>query len=111
MDIGEAKTGDVLVLTPVGRLDSDTAKTFEGKLFQLIDGGAGKVLVDFSSLQYISSAGLRSILLAAKKLKSKGGRFALCSLSAAIKEVFDVSGFSSILDIHAGQDQGVAALK
>ena len=74
-------------------------------------GRSGQLLVDFSSLQYISSAGLRSILLAAKKLKSKGGRFALCSLSAAIKEVFDVSGFSSILDIHAGQDQGVAALK
>ena len=98
MNIVEAQEGGVLVLSPQGRLDSNTAKLFEA------------ILVDFGQLDYISSAGLRVILMGAKKLKTLGGRFALSSLSENIKEVFDISGFSTILEIHPDRPTALAAM-
>jgi anti-anti-sigma factor len=92
-------SGEVCVLRPEGRLDGATAPVFEGDLSKAIAGGANKLLLDMAGLNYISSAGLRIVLQAAKQMKSKGGRLALCSLKEQIKEVFDISGFSGLLDI------------
>jgi len=110
MNIVEAREGGVLVLSPQGRLDSNTAKLFEAALMGKIDGGDRRILVDFGQLDYISSAGLRVILMGAKKLKSLNGRFALSSLSENIREVFDISGFSAILEIHGDRSSAVAAM-
>ena len=98
------------VLKPKGRLDSSTGPAFEGELLQLINSGAGRLLLDFSDLVYISSAGLRVVLLAAKRLQSANGRLALCSLSPQIAEVFRISGFDAILDIHPSSESALARL-
>ena len=110
MNIVEAQEGGVLVLSPQGRLDSNTAKLFEAGLMGKIESGERRILVDFGQLDYISSAGLRVILMGAKKLKTLGGRFALSSLSENIKEVFDISGFSTILEIHPDRPTALAAM-
>lgn len=110
MKVEQKKAGRVLVLAPEGRLDSSTAKAFEESIVGCIDSGESQVVVDFQRLDYISSAGLRVILMAAKKLKGQGGRIALSSLNQNIREVFDISGFSSILDIHPSQDAAVQSL-
>jgi stage II sporulation protein AA (anti-sigma F factor antagonist) len=101
---------EIHVVRPQGRLDSNSSPQFEQDLLASIDSGGRKLLLDFSELQYISSAGLRSVLLAAKRMKSNGGRLALCSLNAQIAEIFDISGFSSILDILPSHDAAMARL-
>jgi stage II sporulation protein AA (anti-sigma F factor antagonist) len=101
---------EISVVRPQGRLDSVTTAVFERDLLRNIDSGATRVLIDFSKLDYISSAGLRSVLLAAKRIRASGGRMSLCSLNRQIAEVFDISGFSSILDIQPSYDTAVARL-
>lgn len=99
------------ILSPAGRLDSHSAPGFEQEVLAAVAGGTTRMLIDFSKVQYISSAGLRIVLIAAKKLKAAGGKLALCSLNASIAEVFKVSGFGSILDIHPDQASALAALR
>lgn len=98
------------VLKPKGRLDSSTGPAFESELLQLISSGTGRLLLDFSDLVYISSAGLRVVLLAAKRLQSANGRLALCSLNPQIAEVFRISGFDAIFDIHPSSESALARL-
>jgi anti-sigma B factor antagonist len=107
MEITETKNRGLLIMNLKGRLDAHTSKTFEDRLIPAIDEGSKKILVDFSQLDYISSAGLRVLLLAARKLSDAGGRIALCSLKPSIKTVFDIAGFSSVFPIFATQQEAV----
>lgn len=108
MELKETNEGDVAVLAPVGRIDSSNAKQFEEALLGRLTTTEGGVLVDLSELQYISSAGLRVVLLAAKQQQQKGRKFALCSPSPEILEVFEVSGFNKIIDIHQQKNDALA---
>jgi anti-anti-sigma factor len=101
---------DVWEMRPQGRIDSVTGPAFERDVLQQIDGGKRRLLLDFADLVYISSAGLRIVLLAAKKMKSAGGKLVLCSLNPQIAEVFEISGFSRILDIESSRDAALSAL-
>lgn len=103
--------GDVLVLKPAKRIDSSNAKAFEDEANAKIDAGPKKVVIDFSALDYISSAGLRVVLTTAKRAKAAGGGLALCGVHGNVKEVFDVSGFASVLGMHASVDEAIASLK
>ncbi|MBC3907373.1 MULTISPECIES: STAS domain-containing protein [Undibacterium] len=95
---------NIKTFTPAGRLDSNNSAAFEKEILSAIDAGEVHILIDFSDLTYISSAGLRVILLTAKKTKAATGKLVLCSLSDSINEVFLVSGFNTILDIQANKD-------
>lgn len=89
-------------VTPEGRLDFDAAPRFQEAVEQLL-GGANKppaVIIDCAELQYVSSAGLRAVLLAARAAQRGGIGFALCALQPAVREVFDLSGFSRVMSIH-----------
>ncbi|MGE0563510.1 MAG: STAS domain-containing protein [Pseudolabrys sp.] len=103
-------TTNVSILRPQGRLDSATSPALEAEIARTIADGADRLLLDLGELSYISSAGLRIVLQAAKQMKSRGGRFALCALNAPIREIFDISGFSGFLDISPSQDEAVARL-
>jgi anti-anti-sigma factor len=83
---------------------------FEEEVTKSITGGADKLLLDMAAIQYISSAGLRVVLHAAKQMQAKGGKLVLCSLNDQIKEVFEISGFSGILDIAPSHDEAVKRL-
>jgi len=100
MDITETKSGGTLVMTPNGRLDAASAQAFQERLLSCIDGGETSVLLDLVQLDYISSTGLRSLLTAAKRLQACDGRFAVCALTDNVREVFQVSGFDTIIEIH-----------
>ncbi len=108
MEIQQDQAGAALVLAPSGRIDSSNARQFEEAVLKALEGGASQVLLDLDRLAYISSAGLRVILLAAQKLKAKGGALRLCALSPMILEVFEVSGFSKLIPIHATREEGLA---
>lgn len=103
-------TDRISILHPQGRLDGATGPAFDNDVAQLIAGGADKVLLDLAELQYISSAGLRAVLLAAKRLKSVGGQLVLCSLNDQVREIFEVSGFTRFLDISPSQDEAMSRM-
>lgn len=107
MEIKEDKSGDATVLVPVARVDSATAKAFEGKVLQVVNSGSAKIVVDFSELDYISSAGLRVVLVGAKMTRAPR-KFVLCGMKPHIREVFDVSGFAKILNIQADRAAALA---
>jgi anti-anti-sigma factor len=100
----------VCEVRPHGRIDSVTGAAFEHDVLEQIDGGQRRLLLDFADLVYISSAGLRIVLLAAKRMKSAGGRLVLCSLNPQITEVFEISGFNRILDIQSSRDAALSLL-
>lgn len=97
-----------LVIKVEGRMDIATSPEFEKNCAALMEQGHQKVVIDFAGLEYISSAGLRSILAIAKKLKSGGGSLSLCSLTGLVKEVFDLSGFDNFLPIFTDVEQALA---
>ena len=110
MTVATNKIGQVLVLSPAGRLDAETAPGLQDQILAHVEAGDTAVLLELSALDYVSSAGLRAILLAAKKLQELEGRFALCDMSEQIAEIFQVSGFDAILDIHPDQATALAAM-
>lgn len=99
MNIAESKRGNIVILKLSGRLDSGTSNDFQDKLLELIDGGEKRLVIDLAQLDYVSSAGLRAFLVAAKRLKGVGGKIALSAMKSNIKEVFDLSGFTSLFPI------------
>lgn len=98
------------VARPSGRIDSANAASFETDLLALFATPGSRVLVDMSELNYISSAGLRVVLMAAKRAKQGQGRLILCAMQPHIREVFAISGFLKILDVVADCAAGKAAI-
>lgn len=110
MEIYESKSGSVFILELSGRLDASTAGILEKKFMELLDRGGKQFIFDFDQLDYISSAGLRVLLVAAKKTNSIGGKIALSSLKEHVKEVFDIAGFTAILSICSTRDDALKFL-
>ncbi len=109
MEITTERNGETLIARADGRVDGANARDFQNTLEAEIDEGDRLVLLDLEQLTYISSAGLRVILLVAKALRRQGASFAVCSLSDTIGEVFEVSGFDKIIPIHSSPDDALAA--
>ncbi len=110
MEMVEQKDGEVLTLSLAGRLDGVTSKGVEERILGLIDGGARRMLLDLAGLEYVSSIGLRVLMLAAKRMKAAGGRLAVAELRPAIRKVFDIAGFDTVLHIVASRADGVREL-
>lgn len=108
MDIDSRQEGAALVVALKGKLDTNTTPPTEQALQEFRDGGTSKMLIDFTNLDYISSAGLRLLLATAKGLKSAGGELRVCSLNKTVKEVFDISGFAAILNVYDSEEEGLA---
>lgn len=99
MHIVQEQVDGATVLAPKARIDSSTASIFEDALLAAVQEGNGNVVVDFIDVDYISSAGLRAVLEAAKRARARGGKLVLCGMKSTIRQVFDISGFSKILPI------------
>jgi anti-sigma B factor antagonist len=107
MKIETRSEGGVTVLAFIGRLDTATSEDAKGTLDEVVDGGASKVLLDLEKLEYVSSAGLRILLATAKKLRTGGGELRLCALNEVVEEVFEISGFSSLLNVFGTDAQAL----
>ena len=97
MTIDKKKNGSVLEIALEGRLDTMTAPELEAELNQSLSD-ADSLVLDFSKLEYISSAGLRVLLSAHKTMSSKGG-MKVTHVNEIVQEVFEVTGFADILTI------------
>lgn len=91
-----------------GQINSANAAAMESGVLTLIDGGVKNLVLDFSALDYISSAGLRMVLVVAKRLKQEGGKLVLCAMQAHVREVFDISGFLAILNVQPSRSEALA---
>ena len=109
MEISVTESGDVRILSFQGNLDTNTSLQAESEINSLIDAGAQKLLVNFEKLDYISSAGLRILLATAKKLKASEGDLKICGLNETVQEVFDISGFATILSVTKTEDEALGA--
>ena len=93
-----------------GRLDSNNAAAVEQALLARIEAGDSRLVIDLADLDYISSAGLRVFLVVAKKLRQQQGRLSLCNMSKTIRQVFEISGFVSILSVCEDRDAAYATI-
>jgi anti-sigma B factor antagonist len=107
MEFAHESAGDVIVARLAGRLDSSSAPAAEEQLTGLIGGEAPRLAIDLTGLDYISSAGLRVLLLAARKVQQAHGKLALFGLAPHVREVFAISGFDTIFQV---RDDAAAAL-
>lgn len=110
MDIRQEKKGEVLVVGPAGHLDTRTSHDFEKKIVELLGSGERRFVIDLGQLEYVSSAGLRVLLLLAKKLDAMEGDLVLSGMNAQVREVFDVAGFTGIFTIVPTEAEALAKL-
>ena len=100
MKIFSNKNRDELNVEVKGRMDATTASKFEAEVSELLGQGEKSVIFDLGSLDYISSAGLRSILTVAKKIESNNGTLTFANLRGMVQEVFTISGLNSIFQVN-----------
>lgn len=107
MEIQTAKEKNAVIVSVQGRIDAVTAPEFEKAISSLIVQGENIFLFNFSGLEYISSAGLRSILATAKKLKPTGGSILFSEIKGPVKDVFKISGFGTIFKMFETQEDAL----
>lgn len=110
MEITQEKVNDIAVISLSGRLNVTTTAELEQVFTKLLEEKQTKVLVECRELEYVSSAGLRVLLTAAKQFKKISGEIALAGLSQNVKQVFEISGFTSIFPIYTTRDEAVKSM-
>lgn len=111
MELSVDKQNQVSIVAASGKLDAAGAPVLEARCKALIQEGANRLLLDFAKVEYVSSAGLRSLLVLAKAVKSAGGGLALCGLVPAVRDVMTISGFDNILPLAADRAAALELLK
>jgi anti-anti-sigma factor len=110
MNITKRKEKNIMVISVKGRMDAVTAPEFEKDIIDLISKGENNFIINCSKLEYISSAGLRSILSAAKQLKEKKGEILFAELQSSVHEVFKIAGFYSIFQAYDTEEDAISRL-
>lgn len=110
MKINTRKEKNALVVYVKGRMDAVFSAEFENKMAALVDSGENTFIIDLGELEYISSAGIRSILVLTKKLEARAGKLALCSLKDLVEEVFKISGFISIIPVYESVESALTQI-
>ena len=99
MNVKKSTSSNVVILSVSGRVNSSNAREFEKAVIPEVDSASDGIILDGSSLEYISSAGLRVILMAAKAAQKSDINFAVTSLNSEISDVFLITGFDSVIDL------------
>lgn len=107
VDISEDRKGDILILHLKGRLDAISSPAAEKKVFDSINLGQHKLLLDFAEVDYLSSAGMRMLLSTTKRLKTLSGKLVVCSITTNVLDVLKMSGFDHVLELAKSQDEGL----
>lgn len=110
MELLEETAGAVVIVAPRGRLDSATSAGVGARLDQLAATPAGRLVLDLAEVDFVSSAGLRVILSAAKRARVARGHLVVCAVQPPVREVLDISGFTALLTIHPARDGALQAL-
>ncbi len=92
--------GEAVIITLTGRIDANTSPDIEQRMLSLVSEGSNKLVADLSRVTFISSAGLKTLLIVLKKTKREQGDLRLSGIQAQVNEVFDITGFTDIFSIH-----------
>lgn len=107
MTIAIEPTAAATIVPLQGQINSANAAAIEAQVLALVDGGTKNLILDFAGLDYISSAGLRMVLVVAKRLKQESGLLVLCGMQSHVREVFDISGFLAILNVEPTRSEAL----
>lgn len=107
IDIKEDKQGDILILRVRGRLDAISTPGAEKKIFDQINNGQHKLLLDFKGVDYLSSAGMRMLLSTTKKLKTLNGKLVVCNVTTNVMDVLKMSGFDHVIELTATEEEAL----
>ncbi len=110
MEISQKEENGIIFFAIKGRLDADSSPEAETVVKDALKGQTSRILFDLASLEYLSSAGLRVLLGAAKEMRQRDGKIVLCALNAFVKEIFEVSGFQSLIPITDTVESGIEIL-
>lgn len=110
MNVDITEEQGVSVVNLIGNLDTNTSPPVEAKISNLLEQGTRKIVIDLAETAFVSSAGLRIFLATAKKISVNGGAVKLAGPNAVVKEILDISGFSTILDVRLNRADAIAAL-
>ena len=111
MEITTRQSYDVLIADLNGRLDSTTSGYGYDELVKIAQSGNKQVLLNLEKLEFVSSAGLRSLLVAAKLLQAAEGQLKLCQANPAVSNVLQTSGFNSLLSLYATEAEAIKSFK
>jgi anti-anti-sigma factor len=107
MDFEELKDGEVVILAPIGSLNTQTSPAFEQKIVSLLSGGSRRIVIDLRSVDLVTSAALRVLLVAGRRLGPGVGRLVLCGLNDEVRKVFSISGFDRDFAIVAKRGEAI----
>ena len=110
MEITQKEENGIVSIVIKGRLDADSSPEAEKVVKDALGEQTDRILFDLGEMEYLSSAGLRVLLSAAKEMRRREGNIVLCSLNEFVKEIFEVSGFQSLIPITDTVDSGIDVL-
>ena len=113
MEIMNRAHGDLIVVAPTGRIDHATAADFERAVVPLFDPAAGSragLVFDLQGVTYISSVGLRVLMIASKSLRARGARIAVAAMQPVVAEILEICRFSAVVEVFATVDAALEAL-
>jgi anti-anti-sigma factor len=110
MVIAEVRDRGVDILAPSGRIDTTTVAALEARLGPLLAAPQPRIVIDFTGVEYISSAGLRILLVAARRVQG-GGALVLCGMGDAVRQVFQLAGFVPLFTIAGTREAAVSQLE
>ncbi|MBT3766689.1 MAG: STAS domain-containing protein [Rhodospirillaceae bacterium] len=104
MDLPSETTGDIVIISPAGRIDHNSAEVFTDAIVSHVDNCAEsnqKAIIDMSGVTYMSSVGLRALMIAAKRSKELDVQIVVAGMQPEMKEIFEISRFHLIFDTYA----------
>jgi anti-anti-sigma factor len=113
MDLSQKRFADTVVLAPAGRIDQGSSEDFKSALRPHLErcaAGLDQLVLDLSGVDYISSAGLRVLMLARKQAKAQGGTLVVAGLESVVREIFEISRFTLVFDIFATVREALARI-
>jgi anti-anti-sigma factor len=110
VEISVSKDQDAVIVSVEGRMDTLSSPGFQKQMEELLVQEPQRLVLDFARLEYVSSAGLRSILIIAKKVQNQGGKVICCALQPMVQKVFDVSGFTRVIPIFDSVNEAIGGI-
>jgi len=110
MEISQKEENGIVSIAIKGRLDADSSAEAETVVKDALKEETNRLLFNLGELEYLSSAGLRVLLSAAKEMRRRDGKIVLCALNEFVKEIFEVSGFQSLIPITDTVESGIEVL-
>jgi anti-sigma B factor antagonist len=110
MEIKIIENGDIRIVYFHGRLDTGTSSAGENAISELLRDGHNKIVINLAATEWVSSSGLRVFLVTAKKVSAMNGYLRICQPNEVVREILDISGFSTILNVLTTEEEALSEL-